>query len=250
MSKYTTQVRWLVESVQGTVPASPGTRYTKAAYGILGLDEFQTFDPSHRDELADRIIDHFYFREIGFETAAQFAWHMRRTLNEIMPFYNKMYEAVGNLGDILNEIDVTYTNNWEQKASEARASSGTSEDTATSDGTVGVDGSTHSRNVYQDTPMSMLDDSPSSVESLQYATSVTYDDGTSTTDTATHSRSTGSGRTTGESTGSKASDGTGVRTERGHRTSPAVLLKQYRDNIINVDMQVIGELETLFMGLW
>lgn len=96
MSKYTTQIRWIIEQEESTqtTPLPDGQLYHDATYKKLGLDSFPIFDESYRYTLTDKIINHYYVREIGFETVALFAWYMRQTMWEIMPYYNKLYEAI------------------------------------------------------------------------------------------------------------------------------------------------------------
>lgn len=57
------------------------------------LDEYPIFDENHRAILNDKIIAHYYFREIGQETPSRFAFNLRRKMNEIMPYYNQLYES-------------------------------------------------------------------------------------------------------------------------------------------------------------
>ena len=223
MSKYTTQLRWIVEQEQGDVPFSADERYLKRTYRKIGLDQYPIFDEAYRQYLNDKIIDHFYFKEIGFETVAQFAWYMRRTMNEIMPYYNEMYETQGMLVDPLTDRDASYRESWDINVDD--------------DGTSSSDGETHNRDVYQDTPMSLLNNVGSpQVEDLDYATNVTYDDGTSSNSS--------------ERSNKRHDRGWKVHDEKGRYHSQSYLLKEYRDVFKNIDMEVIEELETLFMGLW
>jgi hypothetical protein len=41
----------------------------------LGLKDYPIFDESYRDALNKKILDHFRFREIGFETPARFKFY-------------------------------------------------------------------------------------------------------------------------------------------------------------------------------
>lgn len=76
LSKYTTELRYLIEN------------------GFdLGLKNYPIFDESYRETLNNKIINHYYFREIGFETAELFKRYLNTTLNEIMPFYNQLYKS-------------------------------------------------------------------------------------------------------------------------------------------------------------
>lgn len=59
----------------------------------LGLKNYPIFSESHREELNDKIVNHFRYREIGFETINQFVFALNRKMLEIMPFYNQLYES-------------------------------------------------------------------------------------------------------------------------------------------------------------
>ncbi len=59
----------------------------------LSLYKYPIFDESYRDTLNKKIIRHFYFREIGFETPDKFNFYLENKMEEIMPIFNKMYKA-------------------------------------------------------------------------------------------------------------------------------------------------------------
>ena len=54
---------------------------------------YPIFNEDYRSVLEEKITRHFYFREIGFETVGRFLYELETKLNEIMPFYNKLYES-------------------------------------------------------------------------------------------------------------------------------------------------------------
>ena len=238
MSKFTTQLRWIVEQESKDTVKPSSQRYPDKVYTKLGLSEYPIFDEDYRSALNDKIIDHFYFREIGFETAAQFQWYMRRTMNEIMPKYNMLYAALEDItpeelfytdynkkdeewdrsiddtGDITKDtgFNEDVGKSLKKTGTDTRSYDGTITDTEDSrtllensgtitsanTGTIRDNGSTtsqtvedstvdvteHNRNVFQDTPMSLLDNSEyPTVQGLDYATNVTYADNNSTTET-------------------------------------------------------------------
>lgn len=76
MSFYTTQLRTLVNN----------------GYD-LGLKDYPIFDESYRAVLNQKIIDHYYMREIGAETPELFTFYLNRKMREIMPYYNQLYES-------------------------------------------------------------------------------------------------------------------------------------------------------------
>lgn len=59
----------------------------------LGLKNYPIFSESHRRELNQKIINHFRYREIGYETVTQFIFALNRKMFEVMPFYNQLYES-------------------------------------------------------------------------------------------------------------------------------------------------------------
>ena len=243
MSKYTAQLRWIVEQLGEGLPVPDGQEYANAVYKYIGLDKYPIFDETYRTKLNDKIIDHFYFREIGFETAAQFAWYLRRTMNEIMPYFNQLYESELLIDNPLSDRDASWTE------SHTLDRDVDTKDDTTSRGTSHMDtsGESHDRNVYQETPMSLLDNSVwPTVQGLDYATTVTYDDGSES--------STSDGTTTGVTNkiGNSVLDeeGTRIHNELGRMTSQSELLLKYRETFLNIDMMVISKLENLFFGLW
>lgn len=227
MSKYTTMLRWIVEQEQEKVPFDSDIRYTDDTYRKIGLDEYPLFDENYRSTLNNKIIDHFFFREIGFETCAQFAWYMRRTMNEIMPYFNEMYLAQMKIDDPLNDFARNWKESWDVNV----------ENTGTVDNV--SSGTSNNANVFQDTPMSLLDNTTSpTIQGLDYATNVTYDNG-GTTDESTRTLDT-----------DKHDHGYRQHEEVGRNKSQAELMKQYLDMFVNIDLKVIERLEDLFLGLW
>lgn len=76
MSKYTTELRYLIENDFD-----------------IGLKNYPIFDENYRELLNQKIINHYYFREIGMETAELFKRYLNTTMNEIMPYYNQLYKS-------------------------------------------------------------------------------------------------------------------------------------------------------------
>ena len=123
MAIYTTQLRSIVEQAQddAEVPRSDFT----VAYAQIGLDDYPIFDESYRTYLNDKIIRHYYFDEIGAETVARFAWYMRNTMNEMMPFYNQLYNSLNLITDPLTNVHYTY----QDVITESKTDAGTSSQT-------------------------------------------------------------------------------------------------------------------------
>lgn len=56
-------------------------------------DPFPIWSEDHRGELEKKIIEHYYFRQIGFETVGRFKFYLNARLREIMPRMNKLYKT-------------------------------------------------------------------------------------------------------------------------------------------------------------
>ena len=83
MSKYTTELRYIIES----------------GYKLNALTSYPIFDENYRSVLNQYFLNHFWMREIGFETVGEFDLYLGNTLNEIMPYYNGMFKMA------MSEID-------------------------------------------------------------------------------------------------------------------------------------------------
>lgn len=240
MSKYTTQLRWIVEQIGQGLEVPNDQEYADAVYKYIGLSKYPIFDESYRSRLNDKIIDHYFFREIGQETAAQFAQMMKRTMQEIMPKYNRLYEVLQTeldhpLSDFTRHRDIV-----DDFTSEVDGRTNT-----TSNGTSSTSSTDHNRNVFQDTPMSLLSNSGSpSIEDLDYATNVTYDDGTGTTNGTTSNVGTGTSNT------DRVDNRKRVEDEYGRNKSLAYLIDEFNDKFVDIDLLVINDLEDLFFKLW
>lgn len=240
MSKYTTELRWPIEQFLDSVGMPHEESSWPKVYEMLGLSDYPIYDEGHRQELNDKIIRRYYFREIGFETFGQFAWHVRSHMHEVMPYFNELYRTVGLIQDPLSTKDMSFdeTGNRTREFSESRTSDTTSH-TDQSTSTTSSD-----KNVIQDTPMNGLD--TGAIEAMDYATNVTFDNGSTSGEGETDV----TGSTEG-ATSSNESEAHGLsHREHGYDRPQAETLLTYRRAILNIDLDVVESLGNLFMGLW
>lgn len=78
MSRYTVELRYLEKE-----------QWTDA----FMFGNYPIFNEAYRETLNQKIRDHYAFEEIGFETPARFCHRMRTKMQEIMPYYNKLYQS-------------------------------------------------------------------------------------------------------------------------------------------------------------
>ena len=108
MSVYTTQLRYICEEYAGkkeSVPYSQTPAVIAAARPKIFDFSYPLYDPAYKTALETKIINHYYLREIGAETVGQFKFMLARTMNEIMPYYNKLYESAALQYNPFHDID-------------------------------------------------------------------------------------------------------------------------------------------------
>lgn len=193
-------------------------------YENVGLHDYPIFDPAYRVSLNEKIIRHYYNQEIGQETYPMWKFAMRRTMHEVMPFYNKLYESAQIEFDPLATIDIrTVATGENRQTAEATA---TSESTNTSDA--------GSRAVQSQTPQVLL--------------SGQKDYATSAADSNSHSEGTAQGQDSTNTTSEENSNT--VSETKGYQGNPSELIASYRATLLNIDLMVIGELRDMFMLVW
>lgn len=102
MSRYTTQVRWivdqkLIDNKLATLPITldPINRCSLAASYVFNFD-FPIWSEDDRVKFETDFLVHFYFNEIGGETVGQWRVFLYDWLNTNMPFWNMKMLAILN----------------------------------------------------------------------------------------------------------------------------------------------------------
>lgn len=201
MSKYTITIRNLIKNGF-----------------VFNLNDYPIFDENYRDILNKKILDHYLMSEIGLETPALFNHYLGSKLNEIMPYYNTLYQKQALLLNKLeNNVNLTesFNRNIENE------SSGTS--TGTSDG----------KTLFEDTPQGRL--VQSTMDNMDHATNINF------------SKSNDSS----SSTSNGASTEDYIKTIMGNNGGKYnfEILNEIKNNLLNIDLLIINELSDLFMGI-
>lgn len=112
MSKYTTEVRYICETAAG-YDESKGfddvDQIIEDSIDSIFSFDFPIFDENYRNVICTKILRHYYTREIGFETVGLWKLKLQTRLNEIMPFYNQLYESQLIKFNPLYDVDMTTT---------------------------------------------------------------------------------------------------------------------------------------------
>lgn len=195
---------------------------------------FYADDQSMKEEFENRFIEHYYFHEIGFETVARFKHYLRSRLRDVMPYYSQLYESE------LKAKDLNFLLNKDLREEFIRESSGTLESSAKTSGSNSMSSSN-----TNNSKVSNLDNGVAAVNlSSGNLTGVSQD-----TTSANASNQTESGTTQANKTNQNEKT---IFTSQGNIgvVSSANLLKEWRDVMINIQLQLIEECHDLFMLIY
>lgn len=220
MAKYTMEIRELISTF--------GKDEVKGWFSDYELSEFLTPEEIkviedrgtwNKDMLADRIIDHYFTREIGTDAIGQFILFAKDKMKEVMETYAPLIYSAAIKYDPLVNVDYTETY------------SGTSGSTSNSSSSSKGSGLT----VNSDTPQGQI--SKNAILQGQYASST----GANETENSVDDTSTNNG-TQDYNKRVKGNSGVSATAQK--------MIVQYRENIRALNTEIIYELEPLFMGLY
>lgn len=211
MSTFSLELRELVETFGKSEIIKWFSDYELTDY--LTADEIQVINERgtwNKQKLAKKIIDHYYMREIGFETPALFKQRAKVAMQEIMEEKLPLiYSACIKYNPLVN-VDYTESYKGNTKGDSSSNSNGI--------------------NIHSDTPQSRV--AKSDILSGEYASST---DGNELEDKT---------QTSGEEEYSKT-----VKGNSGVSATAQKMIEQYRQNIIMIDRDIINDLAKLFIGI-
>lgn len=168
-----------------------------------------------KDKLAQKIVNHFYFTELGFETYAMFKHYAKETMQEIMESKLPLIYSSSIEYDPLVNVD------FEEKLTRTTASVGSSTQSGTG------------LSISSDTPQTNI--TKAGILAGNYASNAG----------ATEQEATGSNNLEGSENYTKTMKG-----NSGVSATAQKMIEQYRQNIRAIDYEIINELKDLFMGLF
>lgn len=189
---------------------------------FLTPDEIKVIDDRgtwNKDMLADRIIDHYFTREIGTDAIGQFILFAKDKMKEVMETYAPLIYSAAIKYDPLVNVDYTETY--------SSVSGSTSNSKSSSKGS--------GLTVNSDTPQGQI--SKNAILQGNYASST----GANETENSVDDTSTNNG-TQDYNKRVKGNSGVSATAQK--------MIVQYRENIRALNTEIIYELEPLFMGLY
>ena len=227
MAKYTLELRELFEPIKFNPPLysrddveSWFKDYELTDY--LTQEQINVIEENNiwnKNKLAKKIIDHYYMREIGFETPSLFKHYAKITMQEIMEKYLPLiYSANINYDPLVN---VDYTETFNRNADSTNTGTSSS--------------NTSGLTINSDTPQKQIN--KEKILEGKYASSTAANEVNDSTNTNS------SGETNEAYTKQvKGNSGVSATAQR--------MIQQFRDNIVSIDKDIIKELNDLFMGLY
>lgn len=179
------------------------------------------------------ILNHFLQRRIGFETVTAFRIQLDVKLNEIMPLYNKMFDALENW-EIFNDGEVTTRTGTDTTTSQ---NTNNTSNTLTNQSSTSTTDTSDRRN--SELPQNQLED----LRNGSYVTNYNYD--TNTNNGQDSSTSQGSSQATNNGTDNKQYNETITRTP----ADKIAILKEMQENIKSIYTMIFKDLDCLFYQL-
>ena len=177
----------------------------------------------NKDKLAKKIVDNYYMREIGFETPALFRHYakieMEKIMEEMLPL---IYTTAISYDPLIN---VNFTEEFTRTASQEGTSNSSSNNDATA------------LNVVSDTPQGQI--SKTEILNGKYASGTTASENAVNINDETNQNQSSQEQYTKHFMGNQ-----------GISATYQAMIKQFRENIVACDKEIIERLNVLFMGLY
>lgn len=196
-----------------------------------------------------KVLDHFWCRQIGMETPGRWLHYFRTRIREIMPYYIQLYESealMRAIDDPFGNVDIVET--FEQESSGESSGTSRTENTGNSSGSESEDRKTienHERK-FSNTPQGSIENLDNY---LTEANVETADDGELLD--KYHEAST-SATSEGVSSGTESAQVKHTLTRKGNQgvNTYAHDMNELRQTFLNIDLYIINELNDLFLMVY
>jgi hypothetical protein len=220
MAKYTMEIRELISTFGEDEVKSWFNKYELSDY--LTDEEIDVINQRgtwNKEKLTDRIIKHYFTREIGTDAIGQFMLFVEDKMNEIMETYAPLIYSASIKYDPL--VNVNFTEEY------AGTSGSNSQSSSSSTGS--------GLTVNSDTPQGKI--SKNAILRGDYASST----GANETENRVNDSSSNNGNENYTKT---------TRGNSGVSATSQKMIEQYRDIIRAINTEIIFELEPLFMSIY
>ena len=195
------------------------------------IEQITKFNVWSKERLADKILDFYYMREIGFETPELFKHYAKITMKMIMERYlPKIYSKFLEY-DPLSNVDFTEEFTREIIGESEASGSSTSNSNQEAEGF----------NILNNTPQKRI--TKQDLDTGAYASQTNQSDTQTNINDTTNTTNSGNSKTIEKFTRHEEGDNGVIITNQR-------LVKEYREIIVAIDEEIIYELGSLFMAIY
>lgn len=232
MAKYTMELRKVIDYYGRETVESWFKSYNLSDF--LTPEQIAVIEAKNvwsKDKLAKKIVDHYFMREIGFETPYLFRHYAILTMNEIMEEYLlKIYTKFLEY-DPLSSVD--YVEEYTREIESSAENNGTSNSQSSN--------SANGFNVNNDTPQQNV--TRQNLNNGMYASTTNQSETESQIQDETETTNVGNSNTTETYRHTMKGDNGVIVTNQ-------YLIREFRDLAQSFDLEIISKVNKLFMGLY
>lgn len=237
MAKYTIELRNVAKLL--------GEEEVKSWFMNYNLSDFLTSDEIEvinnrgtwtKEKLANKIFNHYYMREIGFETPKLFEHYVKTFMNELMESKLPLIYSASIEYDPLVNVDYQETLQ--------RSLQGESESEETGNNTNNITNNGTNLNVINKTPQGQISLN-AILSNGTYASDVEANKNDASSESEAESTINRNDTSSSSENYTKR-----VKGNSGVSATAQKMIEQYRDNIRSIDKDIIDELNILFMQLY
>ena len=207
------------------------------------ISQISKYNVWTKEKLAKQIVDHYYMREIGFETPALFKHYAKVTMQEIMGRYLLGIYSAFLKYDPLSSVD--YIEQYKREITGEQESQGKSKNEGSSNST--SENETNSMQINNNTPQRRIQ--KQELESGIFATTTQQNDSNANIKDKTETNSSSDIENKGKSKTIETFTHS-MKGDNGVIVTNQYLVREFRELIINYNEEIIKELNSLFMGLY
>lgn len=187
-------------------------------------------DAITKEDFEVMILNHFMMRRIGYETVTAFKLALNVKLNEVMPMYNKLFDAISDW-NIFEDKEVT-----SRTVADSRTTNNTTTDSTTNNVTTQSTDSSISDRRYSNMPQNELTE----IQNGKYISDYNYDTNSNNNNTSTSG--------TGSSNGTNNTQDSGTLQENITKNYPDKMkhFQEFLSAKQNIYTMIFKDLDVLF----
>ena len=210
-----------------------------------------------REELNEKLLNHYKYREIGFETVGRFLDELEITMKEIMPYYMQRYKSVETMytiDDIFGNVNVVEKTTETRTGSASSSGSGSASSSANDSTETSSTVNSTEKHLESETPQGNIAKSASEIDDVTHADKASWNKSGANNNASTSGESSTSSSSTTENESEHTETLEHTYTKKGNQgvNTYAHDIIEFRTTIIDVTMEIIEDkrVKELFMQVF